>query len=153
MCELWGGRNELAPVDHKTWTLSTGPHDMSGIFCYGFLPVLWLYFTKFFLKRLIGLRCAKENQGEAVTGACASTGIRVLGGANMVEAVGNRRDRLQKEGDPSGQGQERGWLTPLHLPVSPQKLFSAPTPRTVLTREALTGLLHSSLGFVQGKRA
>lgn len=76
MCELRGGRNELAPLDHKTWTLSTGPHDMSGIFCYGFLPVFWLYFTKFFLKKLIGLRCAKENQGEVGMGGCAPTGIR-----------------------------------------------------------------------------
>lgn len=42
---------------------------------------------------------------------------------------------------------------PLHLPVFPQKPFSAPTElRIVVRREALTGLRHSSLGFAQGKR-
>lgn len=75
MCESRGGRSELAPLGYRAWALSTGPHDMSGIFCYGCPPVFWLYFIKFFLKSLIGLRCAKENQGDAEMGARAPSGV------------------------------------------------------------------------------
>lgn len=98
VCELWERRNELTPMAQKTWTLSTGPHDMSGIFCYDFLSVLWLYFIKSFLKRLIGLRCAKANRGEAVMMGVVSP---FLLGANTVEAVVSLGERPQEEWDPS----------------------------------------------------
>lgn len=97
VCELWERRNELTPMAQKTWTLSTGPHDMSGIFCYDFLSVLWLYFIKSFLKRLIGLRCAKANRGEAVMMGVVSP---FLLGAKTVEAVVSRGKDPRRSGTP-----------------------------------------------------
>lgn len=69
----------------------------------------------------------------------------------MVEAVGNQRERSQEEGDPRVQSQERGWLMP-YPSVPSEFLCSHPELRIVVTRGALTGRLHSSLGSVQGKR-
>ena len=44
------GRNELTPVDHKTWTLSTGPHNTSGIFCWFSSCSLALFHKVLFVK-------------------------------------------------------------------------------------------------------
>jgi hypothetical protein len=54
------------------------------------------------LKRLVGLRCAKENQGDAAIGVGSRrvlypVCVRVLLEANTVEAVGNQREEKNPE--------------------------------------------------------
>lgn len=99
-------------------------------------------FHEVLFEKLIGLRCAKENQGEAVLGGCAPVGSGVSPGANMEEVVGSRRERPQEEGHPSDQSQERDWPTPRLLARVPSEalLCSPSALRIVITREALTGL-------------
>lgn len=69
------GRNELAPVDPKTWTLSTGPHDMSGIFLLWFPSCSLAIFHEVLFEKLIGLRCAEENRGEAIMRVVSRSGF------------------------------------------------------------------------------
>lgn len=98
-------------------------------------------FHKVLFEKLIGLRCAKEKQGEAVLGGCAPVGSRVPPGANIVEVVGSQRERPQEEGDPSDQTQEtpvirvsdQSWPTDHLLARVPSDalLYSRPEPRIV----------------------